>query len=147
MIRYDPDDENAGTQTVNDIFPTCSADTLDGERLAQEPLSQCAYFRANVRDWGQKMSRFQGIYQDGLLTIAELESIDERSSARGYRLYSSCHSIARPGQPLGERQQEQGATMIKAARTRMVEELLKAGWKLSDPANAEASVTVWKYQR
>src|SRR5258708_5924908 len=63
MIRYNPDDENAGTQTVNDIFPTCSADTLDGERLAQEPLSQCAYFRANVRDWGQKMSRFQGIYQ------------------------------------------------------------------------------------
>src|SRR5258708_20822255 len=84
--------------------------------------------------------------QDGLLTIAELESIDERSSARGYRLYSSCHSIARPGQPLGERQQDQGATMIKAARTRMVEELLKAGWKPSDPANAEASVTVWKYQ-
>src|SRR5258708_18451364 len=66
MIRHDPDDENAGTQTVNDIFPTCSAGTLDGERLAQEPLSQCASFRANVRDWGQKMSRFQGIYQQVL---------------------------------------------------------------------------------
>src|SRR5258708_9030680 len=64
MIRYDQDDENAGTQTVNDILPTCSADTLDGERLVQERLSQCDYFRANVRDWGQKMSRFQGIYHD-----------------------------------------------------------------------------------
>jgi hypothetical protein len=71
MIRYDPDDENAGTQTVNDIFPTCSADTLDGERLAQEPLSPCAYFRANVRDWGQKMSRFQGIYHLPLSRLAE----------------------------------------------------------------------------
>jgi hypothetical protein len=60
MIRYDPDDENAGTQTVNDIFPTCSADTLDGERLAQEPLSPCAYFRANVRDWGQKNVKVSG---------------------------------------------------------------------------------------
>jgi hypothetical protein len=48
---------------LDPLFPTCSADTRDGERLAQEPLSQCASFRANVRDWGQKMSRFQGIYQ------------------------------------------------------------------------------------
>jgi hypothetical protein len=63
MIRHDPDDENAGTQTASDVFTTFSADILDGERLAQEPLSQCAYFRVNVRDWGQKMSRFQGIYQ------------------------------------------------------------------------------------
>jgi hypothetical protein len=84
--------------------------------------------------------------QDGLLALASLESIDDHSSAYGYRLYCSCYSVARPGQPLTERQRSLGNGLIKLARTRLVEELLKAGWKPDDPTNPEASVTIWKYQ-
>jgi hypothetical protein len=84
--------------------------------------------------------------QDGLLAVVSLDSVDEYSSARGYRLQSFCSSVAHPDQPLTERQQEKAETLTKLARTRMVEELLKAGWKPGDPANPEASWTIWKYQ-
>jgi hypothetical protein len=57
--RYDPDDKDAGAQVASDLFTTFFADTLDRKWLAQERLSQCASFRANVRDWGQKSQGFR----------------------------------------------------------------------------------------
>jgi len=47
---------------ASDLFPIFSADTLDGERLAEETLSQCAGLGANVEVSGQKPWRFQVIY-------------------------------------------------------------------------------------
>ena len=56
------DNKNAGAQVAGDLFPTFYADTPDGERLAQEPLSQCARLGASVPVSGQKPGRFQVIY-------------------------------------------------------------------------------------
>lgn len=104
-------------------------------QIAIDPLKPDGTMRSYLLRWEQ----------DGLRAIASLDPIDEYSSAAGYRLDCSCHSIARPGQPLGVRQQKRGDTFLQLVRTKMVQELLKAGWQPGDPAHAESGTTVWRY--
>lgn len=79
VLVYQPiclaaDNKNAGAQVPGDLFPIFYADTPDGERLSQEPLSHCAGL-------GQ-VCLFQGKNQGDFMSFTTYHPQQKRSYAQ-----------------------------------------------------------------